>query len=46
MNLAQGSPYFFVRGAHKLLHNSTRAGHLTQCLYFGVCYILPINKLL
>jgi len=31
----------FVRGSHKLLHNSSRAGHLTQCDCFGVCYILP-----
>ena len=27
--LKQGSPYFFVRGPHKLLHTSSRAGHLT-----------------
>jgi len=24
-----GSPNFFVRGSHQLLHNSSRAAHLT-----------------
>jgi len=24
-----GTPNFFIRGPHKLLHNSSRAGHLT-----------------
>ena len=27
-DLEQGSPNFFVQGPHKLLHNSSRAGHL------------------
>jgi len=27
-HLVQGSPNFFVQGPHKLLHNSSRAGHL------------------
>jgi len=36
----QGSPDFFVRGPHKLLHNSSRAGHLTECDCFGICCIL------
>jgi len=36
-----GSPKFFVQGPHKLLHNSPRAGHLTQSDFFGICYILP-----
>ena len=39
--LSQRSPNVFVRGSHKLLHNSPRAGHLTQCDCFEKCYILP-----
>jgi len=30
---------FFGRGPHKLLHNNSRAGHLAQCDFFGICYI-------
>ena len=37
----QGSPNFFVRGPHKLLQKSPRAGHRTQCDCFGISYILP-----
>jgi len=29
VGLAQGSPKFFARGPHKLLHSSSRAEHLT-----------------
>ena len=29
---------FFGRGQHKLLHNSSRTGHLAQCDFFGICY--------
>jgi len=29
VGIAQGSPNFFARGPHKLLHNSSRAGHIT-----------------
>ena len=39
--IQQGSPNFFDRGPHKLLHNSSRAGHLTKCDCFAMCYILP-----
>jgi len=48
--LHQGSPYFlysYIMGlqpfwsqGHKLLHNSFKAGHLTLCHYFGICFIL------
>jgi len=31
---------FVARGPYKLLHNSSRAGHLTQCDCFGICYNL------
>ena len=43
--LEQGSPNFLVRGPHKLLHNSSRAAHLTYCDYFGICYILPNQQI-
>ena len=33
----------FFQGRHKLLHNSPRAGHLTSCDCFGMCYILLPN---
>jgi len=36
-----GSPNFFIRGPHKLLHKSTWAEHLTYWDCFGICYILP-----
>ena len=39
--LNQVSPNFFVRGPHKLLQNISRAGRLTSCDCFGICYILP-----
>jgi len=29
INTEQGYPNFFGRGPHKLLHNSSKAGHLT-----------------
>jgi len=32
---------FLGSGPHKLLHNSSRARHLVQCDFFGICYILP-----
>jgi len=32
--------HIFVRWPHKLLHNTWRAGHLTWCDCFGMCYIL------
>jgi len=31
----------FGRGPHKLLQNSSRAGHFAQCCFFVICYILP-----
>jgi len=34
---------FFVRGPHKLLHNSSMDGHLMQYYCFWICYTLP-NK--
>jgi len=43
--LNQGAPNFFVRGPHKLLLNSPRAGYLTQCDCFGKCYILPNQQI-
>jgi len=36
----QGSPNFFVRGPHKVLQNSSRAGHLEYCVWFGIRYTL------
>ena len=39
-----GSPNFFIRGPHKLLHKSAWVGHLTQWDCFGICYILPNQK--
>ena len=30
----------FGRGPHKLLHNSSRAGHLAYCYFFGIYFIL------
>jgi len=36
--LLQGSPNNFSRGPHKLLLNCSRAGHLTSCDCFGICY--------
>ena len=36
--LQKGSANFFIRGPHKLIHNNSRAGHLTQCDRFGICY--------
>jgi len=41
LSLNQGSPNFFVRGAHKLLQNIPRTGRLTSCDCFGICCILP-----
>ena len=41
--IGQGSPNFFVRGPHKLLLNSPRAGHLTKCDCFRKCFC-QINK--
>ena len=38
--LGQEPPKFFARGPHNLLNNSLRAGHLTYCECFGICYIL------
>jgi len=29
------------QGPHKLLHNSPRAGHITESDYFGISYIPP-----
>ena len=37
--LHQRSPNFLSEG-HKLLHNSSRAGHLTWCDCFEICHIL------
>jgi len=36
-----GSPNFFIRGPHKLLHKSAWAEHLTYWDCFGICHILP-----
>jgi len=41
-----GSPNFFVRGPHELLHNSSRAEHLTWWDCFGICYILPSQQVI
>ena len=41
LRLDEWSPNVFVRGLHKLLHNSSRAGYLTQRDCFEICYILP-----
>jgi len=40
VHLNQGSSNIFVRGLHKLLRNSSRAGHLAWCNYFGIGCIL------
>jgi len=37
----QASPNFFVRGPHKLSHNSSGAGQFMLCDCFGICCILP-----
>ena len=39
-----GSPNFFIRGSHKLLHKNAWAEHLTYWDCFGICYILPNQK--
>jgi len=41
ITLRQRSPNCFVRGPHKLLHNSSGAEHLRWCEGFGIRYILP-----
>jgi len=41
----QRSPNVYVRGPHKLSHNSSRAGHLTYCVFRVMCYIPP-NQLI
>jgi len=46
LTLDQGSPNFFVREPHKLLHNSSRAGHLTYCDCFWPCCILPNQQII
>ena len=42
--LHQRSPNFFVRGTRKLLRNSSRAGHLTQCDNLGYVSFYHIHK--
>jgi len=37
-------PNFFILGPHTLLRNSERVGHLTLCDCFGICYIVPNQK--
>jgi len=39
-HIDQGSSNFWG-GSHKLMHNSSRARHLVQCDFSGICYILP-----
>jgi len=39
-----GSPNFFIRGPHKLLHKNAWAEHLTYWDCLGLCYILPNQK--
>ena len=43
-NVNQGSPNFFVRGPHKLLHNSSRAGHMCNAIVSVYVTFYQINK--
>ena len=45
VTVQQGSPNFFVRGPNKAIQNMSRAGHLTQSDYCGVCCILPNQQI-
>ena len=40
--VTSGSPNFFIRGPHKLIHNRSRAGHLTQLIVAG--YVILPNQ--
>jgi len=39
MRLINGCQNFFVKRSHKLLHNSSRAGHLAKYDCFGISYV-------